>query len=74
MNKQLNISLVQADLSTDIKKNISLFNKLLKQIRYTDIILLPEMFNTSFLPEETSLSETMNGRTINWMKKVSQER
>ena len=74
MNKPLNISLVQADLSTDIKKNLSLFNKLLKQIRYTDIILLPEMFNTSFLPEETSLSETMNGRTINWMKKVSQER
>ena len=36
----------------------------------TNIILLPEMFNTAFCPDEVSLAEEMQGKTINWMKKI----
>ncbi len=41
------------------KKNISLFDDLISKIDKTDIILLPEMFNTSFSPSNIDLSEDM---------------
>ena len=31
------------------------------------------MFNTGFCPDDTSLSESMNGKTVNWMKELSKQ-
>jgi omega-amidase len=42
-----------------------LFNESLKD---ADIIILPEMFNTGFTMHSSDLAESMDGKTISWMK------
>ncbi len=75
MKSVLKLSLLQAHLFwEDIDKNLSHFELLLSKITETDIILLPEMFNTAFSPSASHLAETMNGKTISWMKKISSQK
>ena len=55
--KNLTISLIQSNLFwEDVEKNISHFDALISEISETDIILLPEMFNTSFCPKSNHLA------------------
>ena len=69
MKNILQISVIQTNLYWgDINANLSNFDSLLSSINNTDIILLPEMFNTAFCPQLNHLAETMNGKTITWMK------
>jgi omega-amidase len=71
----LKISIVQADLFwLDKKKNIKLFNALIEKVDETDIVLLPEMFNTSFCPSEIKMAEAMNGDTVSWMRQLASEK
>lgn len=37
----------------------------------TEIVVLPEMFNTGFTMRPEQLAETMEGETVNWMKRVA---
>ena len=39
------------------------------------IAVLPELFNTGYIysPQNYHLAETMNGETVNWMKRVAQQ-
>ena len=68
----MNISLIQSNIFwKDIEKNLSYLSNLISQISDTDIILLPEMFNTAFCPKSNFLAEKMTGRTVNWMKKIA---
>ena len=39
----------------------------------TEIVVLPEMFSTGFSMKPELLAETMEGETIEWMKRVSRE-
>ena len=72
MKETLNITLVQSQLFwEDVEKNISHFDALISEISETDIILLPEMFNTSFCPKSNHLAENMDGKTVRWMKKIA---
>ena len=72
MKNNLNITLIQSDLFWEnVNSNLSSFEKLISNIKVTDIILLPEMFNTSFCPQSNYLAESMDGKTISWMKKIS---
>jgi len=72
MQEALHISVLQSDLFwKETYKNLTHFEKLISKISKTDIILLPEMFNTAFCPKSNYLAETMNGNTVNWMKKIS---
>tara|TARA_X000001036_G_scaffold341834_1_gene321268 strand:- start:208 stop:984 length:777 start_codon:yes stop_codon:yes gene_type:complete len=72
MQETLHISILQSDLFwKDICKNLTHFEKLISKISKTDIILLPEMFNTAFCPKSNYLAESMNSTTVNWMKKIS---
>ena len=73
MKDNLKISLVQFNISQSKKENFEKLEKLFSEIVCTDIILLPEMFNTSFLPEQTDLAESMNGDTVTWMKKIAKK-
>lgn len=69
---ELSITLIQSTLFwKNIQKNLDHFTKLINKIEKTNIILLPEMFNTAFCPDEVSLAEEMQGKTINWMKKIA---
>ena len=70
MKNNLKISLIQSNLFwEDVDKNLSHFKGLISEISNTDIILLPETFNTSFSIKATHLAEKMDGKTVNWMKK-----
>ena len=75
MKNNLHIAFIQADLYwEDVDKNLLKFDKLIDKIKKVDIILLPEMFNTSFSIKSTHLSEDMNGKTVTWMKLKSKEK
>ncbi len=53
-------------------QNISL--KLAEGLREkTDLIVLPEMFNTGFTMNAEKLAETMDGKTIQWMEKIARK-
>ena len=67
--KELSINLLQTSLFWKNKdKNLQNFTQLIQKDSQTEIVLLPEMFNTSFCPEDISLAEIMEGETIMWMK------
>tara|TARA_B100000902_G_scaffold398522_1_gene465597 strand:+ start:20262 stop:21041 length:780 start_codon:yes stop_codon:yes gene_type:complete len=69
---KLNISLIQTSIYWQkVEKNLDKLNNLIETISNTDIIFLPEMFNTAFCPIDNHLSESMDGITVNWMKEVS---
>ena len=75
MKQNLNISLIQASLFWENRENnLSHLSALIFPIKETDIILLPEMFNTAFCPESYHLAETMSGKTVRWMQQIAQEK
>ena len=75
MNQPLSITLIQPQLFwKDVDKNISHIEKLIADITETDLILLPEMFNTAFCPEQITLAESMDGETVSWMKTIAQQK
>ncbi len=75
MKKSLHLSLVQPHLFWEnIDQNLSHLSSLICSIKETDIILLPETFNTAFCPTSNHLAETMNGKTVSWMKEISKQK
>ena len=63
----LQITLVQPDiLWEDISGNLSQYDQLLAGLT-TDIVLLPGTFSTGFTMNASSVAESMNGRTVQWM-------
>lgn len=75
MKESLSICLVQANLYwEDVDANLNHFDKLISVIKEIDLILLPEMFNTSFCPKSNHLSESMNGKSVSWMKEISKKK
>ena len=67
----LAITLIQPDLIWEDKKsNLLKFEEFFHKIyRKTDLIVLPEMFNTGFVVDQRTLAESMNGQTVEWMAK-----
>ena len=39
----------------------------------TDLIILPEMFNTGFTMNAQELAEPMGGKTMQWMHKIARQ-
>ena len=75
MKNSLNITLIQTSLFWEnVEKNLSHSDKLISDISDTDIILLPEMFNTAFRPKSNYLAETMEGETVSWMKEIAKNK
>ena len=75
MKPNLDISIFQIDLAyKDKSKNYNTIDLLADKINETDVILLPEMFNTSFIPSEINLAEEMSGTTVKWMKSLSKRK
>jgi predicted amidohydrolase len=70
--QDLKITLVQTSVHwEDIPSNLQHFDRLLKNIEDTDLIILPEMFNTGFTTRPGPVAETMNGPTMNWLRDTS---
>ena len=68
--RDLKISLVQSMLHwEDAMANLEMFSERLGPLAgHTDLIVLPEMFNTGFSMNSVKLAETMEGATVQWLK------
>jgi len=66
----LKISLIQTDLSWEqTDKNLSRFDRLIDTIQQpVDLIILPEMFNTGFSINPETCSETMEGKSVAFLR------
>ena len=73
--ENLKVTLFQGYLFWEnIDKNLQNISLRLSSIREkTDLIVLPEMFNTGFTMNAEALAEPMNGKTMLWMHKVAKE-
>ena len=71
----LKITLFQGYLFWEnIDKNLQNISLRLSGIREkTDLIILPEMFNTGFTMNAEKLAEPMNGKTMQWMHKIARQ-
>jgi predicted amidohydrolase len=71
--KDLTISLVQTALIwQQAEANCKHIEKMLIDANtQSDLIILPEMFNSGFTLDATKVAESMTGDTVTWMKQVS---
>jgi omega-amidase len=74
MTKDLKVTIVQTNLIwEDVDANLAAFSQKLQSIEpaSTDLIVLPEMFNSGFTMNASAVAEPMNGRTVEWMAKLA---
>src|ERR1700736_4521786 len=71
----LKITVLQAYLFWEnVDKNLQNIAAKLTGIREkTDVIVLPEMFNTGFSMDAEKLAEPMDGKTMKWMNKIASQ-
>ena len=70
----LKLTLVQTALHWgDAEANLRHFDTLLKGTPPTDLIILPEMFNTGFITLPEPVAETMDGKTMAWLREKARE-
>ncbi|MBA4196846.1 MAG: amidohydrolase [Chitinophaga sp.] len=69
----LTFSLIQTNLFWENKQaNLQMLEEKINAIKEkTEVVVLPEMFSTGFSMQPEKFAETMDGDTINWMKKVA---
>ncbi len=72
----LTITTIQSSLHWEDKSaNLKMLEEKIAGIKEkTEIVVLPEMFNTGFTMQPEKLAETMEGETVAWMKRVAMER
>lgn len=74
MQSDLKLSLIQTDLVWENPKaNQEKFSLLISKLEETDLIILPETFNTGFSMDSKKLAEKMDGSTITWMRNEAQK-
>ena len=75
MNSNLHLTYIQADLRwQDKQANLKHFNELMDEVTSeTDLVLLPETFNTAFPVDPKAFAETTDGPTMQWMKQKARE-
>ena len=72
----LSLTLIQTPLFWEDKgANLTMLSQKINSIDvYTEIIVLPEMFNTGFSMQPEKFAETMDGPTIEWMRNLAAEK
>ena len=72
----LSISTIQTNLNWEDKAtNLQMLEQKINSIKEkTEIVVLPEMFSTGFSMKTETLAETMEGETLQWMKRVAAEK
>jgi len=67
----LRLSLIQTDLVWEnVEANLSHFEALFRDLPSDgDLVVLPEMFSTGFSMQVSAFAETMDGKTVAWMKR-----
>jgi predicted amidohydrolase len=70
--EDLHITLIQSGIHWHkIEANLASFEEKIWKAKPSDIILLPEMFNTGFSMEARPFAERMNGKTFKWMRNMA---
>ena len=71
----LRVTLVQTSVHWhSIEANLAMLEEKLWQLSEpSDLIVLPEMFNTGFTNDAAALAEPMNSRTFRWMKQMAEQ-
>lgn len=70
--QDLRLTLIQDHLAWENREaNLHHFTEVIRSLERTDIIVLPEMFNSGFTVMPEAVAEPMNGPTITWMKEQS---
>jgi len=65
---ELKVTMVQTELVwQQANANCEQISKRLENLQDTDLIVLPEMFNSGFTLDATKVAETMDGETVQWM-------
>ncbi len=69
----LTVSTIQTNLFWESKTaNLNMLeDKIGELFQKTELVVLPEMFNTGFSMNAAKLAEKMDGETVAWMKKIS---
>lgn len=75
MQNQLNIALVQANLAWENPEyNRTYFENEIRAISFfTDLVMLPEMFTSGFTMNPKKIAETMQGKTVHWLKNTAKK-
>jgi omega-amidase len=71
----LSITIIQSNLHwLDKEANLRMFEQKIRSIdQKTEMVVLPEMFNTGFVTEPEAHAEKMEGPTMAWMQKLAAE-
>src|SRR6266516_3388179 len=69
----LTVTIIQANLIWENKQaNLEMLSKKINSIQEkTEVVILPEMFNTGFSMHPQMLAEKMDGETTEWMKNIT---
>ncbi len=72
----LTVTLIQTDLHWENKAaNLQMLEEKINGIQEkTEIVVLPEMFTTGFSMKPEEFAETMEGETVQWMKRIAAEK
>ncbi len=72
----LTITLIQPNLFWEDKDaNLAMIQQKIENIKEkTEIVILPEMFNTGFSMKPELFAEKMEGETVQWMKKIAAQK
>ena len=72
----LKVSIIQTNLHWEDKvaNREMLEEKIIGIKEKTEIVVLPEMFSTGFSMQPEKLAETMEGETVQWMKRIAAEK
>ena len=72
---QLTVTTIQSILHWEnIDENLKMFGEKISSLQEkTEVVILPEMFSTGF-SNNTSLAETMDGKSFQWMKDTAQKK
>ena len=73
--ESLIITMIQSDLVwEDRKANLERFEEKIRgHNNKMEVVVLPEMFSTGFSMKPSLHAETMNGESVQWMKRVAAE-
>ena len=72
----LRLSLIQTSLFWEDKgANLDKLAQIIRDMEVaTEVIILPEMFSTGFSMQPEKLAESMDGPTVDWMRRLSREK
>lgn len=73
--QKLSTAMIQTELAWEnTDKNLDRFTEKIHSVKpQVDLIILPEMFTTGFTMQPGKVAETMDGKTVTWMRETARK-